>query len=1107
MNNSLLYLSSRKKINIEKKINYFSYHDNSLVFVGEDNIVYFFDMISDSVIIPSIVYEGGSNNIRSVSLSPNHDLVLIGADNGSLLLINRASRKVEKSLIDNRSSGIISSVYINQNIILFVDKNYHLISYTPPTLFRFGGTKEKPIITDRRVLKVFIAPVVENRRVVCPTFENFVFVHTEASIIIMNPLNNFEIKYEIRAANSVFDVLALADRLLIGACYEGNIVIYSIVFGQKEEVLFRNKIDSQPSHLSFISSSIISVISHQTCTIVIFSNNADDCNVVTTTVPETGLFLSTPNFLSVINSKNYISMFTLPTLKSLLEKEDTKLSEVVDRCLQALNGNPIACIGLSAHPVQRSLMINFYFSTYLKQYTIDSLSESGANPEKIFEEVIGVAKLIEMKEFITHELFEAFQALNQQDVYFRLLIADDPHASKFVYTESFFESIITYSNIEGVFDFVLNFPESIASSAILLQKAKDLNNLGFLVRVLLQKMDDIIGAISVYESISDFESIKSLLLKNIDNQNQKYGFKLIKWLFSIEKTNQKIGFPRFEKMVKIYPDDSVVIFDNTKSFIEFYNKPFGIEELVKIGYISMNNVSAPHQNPVYSMIDSIVLEKKVLIDQIIFKPFFLHIFNNQTSASSNREALLLHVIKTSLPQNHKKSIVPLCKQFGFLEAYNHLLIDIKDYSSVIEGMFSDPRLDFYNTIERIISEDAQSKESIRQCVYKNNTLMLSKNPEHFTNLLSTHFPDIKFSIIPMIKDVSLQGAYIRSLILSSPSNASLIPEESMKGYIEFLCKYFPNEVLPVLLTRKADNIMMIKSIFEKNNILDGLSYVCFEIGDYEAFSSNMIKFYRIQQMLFVKKEINENSFQSSTSFILNMIKESSFKLPKKRKDEHLITLAKEVIALFNVSFYYIQTQISSGDISQYVRVLQDSLVKIITLSIDFVSYDSIIDLFSNEFGEIQNVFIKESLLLLINNFTYQVDTLSTKGRILRQDESNAFNRYVKGMGDGLSYRSTLCDKCMKGLINEMCEIAVFPCGHVFHKNLVCVSTSDCPICNPDEKIYQDEIKKSDSISNVSLSTINRFERKLNTKFLSNNMDVIENKGSITLDFATLRTNL
>ena len=1062
------------------------FHDDVYVFVTNDDILFSYDTIT----LKKTIYDPPDKSIKSsittVALNPSHDVIAVGFLDGSIQLYEFGTPKPSRVLSKARKSGgILGMQFINQTVLVFFDTSNNVLSYdtqlSVQNLFK-SFSKEKPIASlSSPGVFILVPPIYRNTssttpkpssKCTMPLFHDTLLLITVSNTALAQYADDqFQILAQFNYGGAVVDFQQIDEStLLIGLFSNSELNIFTCRYKEQPVLIKNYKIDVSCQNLFFINEKMICLMTSDNEYIYVM---IDDGTQTIFKADHTGLAISIDEAFAVL-SDSKIYQYFLPTFQDSFDtlRNADKLDEAKELCEKAIAGETSVCIGLPSNPSQRFLVVQQNFLGFFDQFIREKVSkENNENAlNKLIDQSITISENMHSLDWVTTKLLQIFKEEGKTVPYFKHLLTLDPNAQKFLYTQEFFNELILQKATKQIFTFIQQLPETIAPSALALKYAVDNKEYDLALDFYINRLHDIISCINLLYDIKKFkEMYDNYLMKYIEAQNEddslfKLTIKIISWLFAFSK--EQNTFPRIVEIIKALNSKKLEIFDKIYNFLQKYQQPFDLSVyfscLITL-YVSINPKDG-FNNPLFILADTILIENDVKLSTQAFKLILKFCFSKSHPEPDTREKTLLSLMNRHLLDQMMDQLMPICESLNFNTAKSEIMVRAKKYDTAIQEMLSDESTDVYGFIIKLLTEDfAAAQNSIKTAIENNAPLLLIKDPKQFFELIFKFFPDMLIPVITLLGDKQMQNVFLREILTDERTrNNAQISKELIQQYFEFICTYYPEDVLDFIRNKSDINITEYIKPCRDQHVLDAIVFIDEETGNIQAIQKDLVDLVEETGLRFVEGNMTPHLTEKKLEFVQEMMKILMNKFSKDPTIEGLfLNIIKALaIPLFMVKDLPDTKEEGSEQTIREIRssVLSQAMHKIVTIATNKIAFDKILRFLLKELSETRFGEARQTLMSVINDYAYDVDTDVALAQLFIEDESHGYENYIMNNIQGLHYDSVICGTCGKKLASSNQGVKIFKCGHSFHTN--CLMTDKCPICEG-EKIGDESQEKNE----------------------------------------------
>ena len=1086
-----------------------AFHDGMYAFVTSKEVLYSFDTISLQKIVFDPPDKSIKSSITSIALSPSHDLIALGFLDGSIQTYQLPNPKPYKVISKARKGGgIIGMQFINQSLLLFFDMGSNIVVYDTAmsvNLFK-AFTKEKIIGTLASPgISLTTPPIYRNTSASTPkpsakctnlSFQNSFVLVTAGNTILGQYINDeFKVLSNFENGSAYVDFIVVNETTMLFALFSNTqLNIYSVKFGVAPEIIKTYQIEESCALLSFLNEKMIAIVTTDDKCIYLM---IDDGSQTKFSIKSSGLSLHTGDCFSVFSEGKVFQNF-LPTFQDNFDdyRNADNLEEARQLCLRAFEGESSVCIGLPTNPSQRFLVVQSQFMSFFEQSFREQV-EKGQNLEQLIDKGIKISQDMKCNDWITTKLFQIFKDEGKESVYFKRILELDPKAEKFFYTTEFFTSLIAQKNNNDIFDFIKMLPEKVAPHALVLKYAIEKKNIEFALSVCMDRLKDIISAVNILFNEKMFSRVIEFLTKYIVEQEGEtcnYPLQLISWVLSHSK--EGTPFPRVSTLLKAQ-GKNLAYFDNMHQYILKHGKPITLDTFMNTLIMIVTSEKLGFKSKIFVLATNIFLENNVKIMGSTLKVLLTSSFSTEFADPDQREKVILCLMERGYLDKMMDTLMPICESFNFKTARGQIMLKGKKYEAAIKEMLEDPATDVYTFINNMLDKEPECKPTIKKALEDNATLLFIKDSKQFVDLVFKHFNDMILTITQLISDPKIVNAYLHQLLTDPRTNTIEIPAELSDQYIQFICNYYPNDVLDFLRSRKDAVLTDYQKACRENNILDALVYIDEETMNLNAMSNDIVDLISELGIKFADGLVSKSIAASKFDFIIEMLKAIVTKFPRDQLTEQMLLSSIKALA---VPLFAIGNSTEGKD--ERAPIVRTAMHRIVNVSTGIIKFDKILKFLVDELAELKFIEAKETLTSVINDYTYDIDSDIALAQLFEEDEAHAYEDFIIANMKGFEYKSTTCCTCHKRLDDGGNQVRFFKCGHVFHDKEPCLTRDICPICFAEERLDEKNEAKNGNmgrLDSIIKRKLSRFEADIVRQPTANSMYFDDAEGEVVMD--------
>ncbi|KAH0787908.1 vacuolar protein sorting-associated protein 8 [Histomonas meleagridis] len=1073
--------------------------DDYFLFLYSDGSIHTFDSNSlKTSTLPPHSKSVSASSVTTIAVNPPHTLAAIGLDDGTLLFYDLVDSKMLKKMAKAAKGAVMYSLFLGDFTYLCYDISGNVTVYKI-SISKLGASisflgsaitiKESISITIDQHIYQISAPMIfhsicipqkitQNSKCDSEAFSNIVGISTENSFLLTNFSTEFKVITEQQISNSLIAFSPVVEDVIYYAlANESQLIIYSLDSTNFQSTeLYSQDSSKRPVFLTFISPFILSIIyEDNSCLLLWFK----EFYKVETTIPFQGTFLhGVSNFRIITNDK--IWKFSLFSFAEKIEifQETHNHHGAIEFCKKAKNNELHGIVGLPQNPSQKSLFIERQISVILEQMLNEEIKTSDKN--KISESIdflIQLSKDLSMSDWITSNAIRYFKSSEYLKIFFEHIIKGDPDAQFFHYTKNFVDLLIETYPDPSIRDFLLKLPSKAAPTTSLLKYCLSSKDLNLLKNVYIERLNDPLTCVKIFANSKDYETVSDIILDVISNDfntNNKAN-SLIEWLFSF---SDEFRFTHFRNLMELNHNQTIQVVFN---YVERNQQPMTSKQFINDYIYILNLKQTPTNDRLYKLMENFILESQPILIDLSLKYVLPKIFSNEYTEPDQRDEVLLVILKTSLTPTLQSKLIPFCEEYNFSKSRNYLYENSNNYERITRSYLLYGNDDPFSYIINVLQQNnEQSKEGIKKALLTNAVLLITKDIHQYLNIILKYFPnDFHNDLIKTLKDETILNYYIKSLFETCPNPSINYNDLDLKNYLEYLCKYFPDEVYSFLISLRDIDVEYLK-LCKKYCIFDACTYLSYRVGDVDESYHYLYEYFETKLMDFVEDKIND--INPLILFINDFL--TKFKI----LDYETITLS--IIKSFILPLYDCKNK-------EKVSILSETLRKICSIAIDYVPFNLILKTIIIEFAPFNVDTIRSSLCGIINDFNYDIDTTKSLANLFRNDERKSQEKYILQSISGTKFYDGKCGTCHRSLTSGSSLVNIFSCGHAFHANKDCLPKQMCPICNPEIKLDHEVTPPSATIGQMEvMRKLRKFEFCLNSKNIVNN--TMQKKGNIAI---------
>ncbi|EAX95645.1 hypothetical protein TVAG_045330 [Trichomonas vaginalis G3] len=956
-------------------------------------------------------------DIISLAASPTHSYVAAGFSNGSLQLYEMKSKKWLKPYPGLVQGPITGLAFINDQTMLASDGSENLYKFTiSAQLWGTSVNKSLYYTSDFPILNINLPSIFVQGKLIAPAFQNISILSCSGTLKLMSCGHEIVVlkSYDVSAHISAIYVVS-PSLLYFCICERRMIRIFSLDDKLSTEEIYKHEIDVDPQYVGFLSQQIVVIISKNlTVTVVYFTENT----FINEKLPSNSLIISGLSEFYIVNEGdvNSISLCTYQDhFENIVQTGD--FSKIIDLCKRAYNGEPSVSIGLPPNQKQRAVMIERNLSGQFNYFAEEKL-KAKEDPSAVAKEVIKLSVDLGMRRWAIEHAISLFDSYESAEPLFKQIIEIDTDATRFEYSSQFVERLLSEDiKIPEKENIVFKLPNKVAKTETLLKYAQSKKDYVLLGNLLKNRVKDNTAALSSYMFSGNHKKTSEFLRELIQNGGH-FTILVIRWLSEIssQKTFDHLAF-----LLEEDNDQTSFIVSNVLLYLERYAAPFPMDYFFSILLQTLSNMGDKINQTVISTCLDFIIDKRVTVAPENLH-FILKVIFDTKSTNNKREKALLQLLNTQIDSKLFDTMITLCDALHFHDAKIEIFIKMKRFDKIINEFITENKTGVFDYLKKYINDETSN--FVLDALKKNSTALVLLDVSKFKDLLFEKYNSQIFDVVTSIEDQLISMYFVREILNDSRSEGFKLPEKIFTKFINFLCIYYPREVIKEL--KSIDLNQEILEICYKNTVYDAVAYIerqFHQLTDaYEALQK-----YIVQTIIEFKNNAPIADTEQSLNFIVNFIADEC-----KSKTQEFVAVVGDIIRSFAVVFTF-----GKDD-----KLFLDSLKKICLYLCNVVSHGVVMAHVENGYKDVDLGKVRDLLGALIYDFDFVVDSSANILTIYKNDEEKSFNDVRQTMSKPIEV-GTFCSFCQKPIVNS--DVRVFGCGHYFHS--YCCAR-ECRVCNP-----------------------------------------------------------
>lgn len=1057
---------------------------------------------------------------KCFSISPGETFACTGYEDGKIVVfkpnITDTKQELAPTVTDTKLGAINSIEFVDKDTFLYTNGTavYKKSVNTFNQLFsatKLMAMQDKPIFEQHeKIIKIFIPPIFKGTTIFYQQLKDIVCTLSSENVKFYKIGEKTPFLFSIPtigcfafgSASETTFTYAVVDQE--DGKYYGK--IYDYLTHENPKAKF--EIPFKPQLVSFFSDTIVAFVKEfepedKQATIYIIDSTTNKTEVIHTL---RGIYTPSTDFIYCINDKKLFELRLLSFRDQVLNFAGDP-DKACEYCHKAYNGDPWSIIGLSRNEDYRRLQIEKELARILVQKCETDLKADTSKATEIIEDIIKRWKSMNMKNAITNEFMAPFEENGKIAEYFQAIMKADPTASEFVYKKQFVTKLLNIKELEGYNEFILQLPDLIAPTALILKAACENNNVELMYKIYLERLNDVISAFNILACNNRYEKI-------IEIYNSRYEGTLelttneVKWLLAISQDGKH--FPRLTEIVK---QDVSIVASLLSVIMEIIRSKDMVPpaQFANAVIVAIHDANLPPSHDLFKVVLQFARTSGMEIFgsslSILLPLIFSDEMNPRKNANKkleNRETfieILCEIIKMDkISIETKKSLIPLCEAFGFIQAKRAILSSARMYSQLITFEITEEsniKADVFEDVMSIYKQNPSNKADLQKAILENLSLLISKDITKLITMIKEIFEpekDPNYSLENLVKSISddrMKNYFIREYVKRTKS--AMIPANYSESYINFLCQYYPNEVRD-FIDRTPNPSEYIK-LCRQEKIYDACAIIDTKASFMlNKFCEDITNYFDEMSMRYVDKKDNIETLQNNIKFIVSIFDRNQGVHYEESK-KAFADAVRSVVRSWAIPIY--AANAAKLDIS----ALQEGLKKFCIAGYAFVPFHELLTIIVGEYGELSIGLLRSTLIELVQDYSYDVDTSASLTDLITDNEIDAYNKYISASTKGVEFEGRQCAACAK-LLTEGLSVTVYPCGHIFHSG--CSTRPKCPKCFETD-IYE---KQETSQKTLNTTTINRKLAKFEADLLiRQDEDILANDESSKVQIVISPNNI
>lgn len=469
------------------------------------------------------------------------------------------------------------------------------------------------------------------------------------------------------------------------------------------------------------------------------------------------------------------------------------------------------------------------------------------------------------------------------------------------------------------------------------------------------------------------------------------------------------------KIISFDPNHSDMLFRAIVSFAQ--TKGFGISPVI-------NRIieALEYDSIIWSFISPYIVVNQMKISFNVIPNIENHIFFSKTDMVE-RENLFKMLLQTYQITNYQVYL-PMSRQCGFKNCEYIIIALMHDIDELIYYLVQHEATSFANELHQVIIDHSAMKEALRnKC-----KIFMSINPDEFCEEI-LHLNDLTtiHEICELLCRSKNYYWHLLSRIMLDQEFQENAKDEEITEYLNFLCKYSPNEVYSTLkaLSNHLNELSPILQVCQDHGIVDATLYLC----DLQHDKKRAIEFGKAALESALMTGDDEMS-QVVVGHICTYLSSTN-----RHDDKNDVWL--QFLEVFQMPmFANLENAEKLQSIVNFLGQFMDSMIR------DFETSTTISKKFVKLFSFLPFKIAKPMIIKFFKSIREKNDFGGTFVEIKKYEAIKRQNIRLRYLTSGCEYESRRCPQCNK-LLGQGDAYASH-CGHVFH--MECAKSLWCPTC-------------------------------------------------------------
>lgn len=452
-------------------------------------------------------------------------------------------------------------------------------------------------------------------------------------------------------------------------------------------------------------------------------------------------------------------------------------------------------------------------------------------------------------------------------------------------------------------------------------------------------------------------------------------------------------------------------------------------------------------------------ENSIMVNRLLFEQVLEHLTNpgDDTRIEERQQALMELLYAGGLAQINEERVLSLAEKAKFYRVCEHLYEKCQQYDKILECYLQDPsrKLQVFYFIEKILNHPnhrSEDKKALEEKIILSIEQLVDIDNKRTSQILLEFFPQRLVNVVKLLKNSPqvlyqfLQGLFSNKDLNSSSSamntkDLPMIHPEVVETYIELMCQYDLHYVHNFL--RQADGYRLEETldICRKYGVMEATAFLLERAGDIHGAFNIMLEGLqgKIQEVLEeIFKGANTlnleylpswNEIQTRILVIIQLCQRNSNKMDQEERELLWFPLLEAMMAP--------QRQLRGRVDGKYLNAFKELTRHLLNNMMGYISLPAILHRVvqdpaynTGKFGE-----IRELIMGMFETYNYEKTLLSTTTKLLNDDLYYQLHYLCKSANHVFTCHDECCSFCQKPLEGEeIAEVIVFSCGHVYHIN-------------------------------------------------------------------------